>query len=152
MNRRNFFKTVTGIIAGIFLLKRAEPTVYSLWREGKPVLAEAFEREGLHTGKCATEVQGMLRSGTEFICNTLCDCSEQTMEPLDNGIMVSCPHRLPYIITQDGEISEEFTRSQWVSFSETDEKWHFLVSDYYGGEKVKFYIDGIEQLNKWEEI
>ena len=47
-----------------------------------------------------------LRSGTKFVCNSLCNCEEQRLKPFGKKVICTCPHRLPYTIDGNGKIEE----------------------------------------------
>ncbi len=46
------------------------------------------------------------RSGTEFTCESLCNCKEHRTTPYGDKILVVCPHKPPYTIDEKGKIEE----------------------------------------------
>lgn len=110
MNRRLFFKSITGLCAGVvaaFVPNRitASPVV-------SQKLPKMRRKKGSTCG-ITTETYGtpdMLyekRSGTEFVCNALCDCFQQDMREVGGRIMIICPHLPPYFVNDDGSKSFE---------------------------------------------
>lgn len=100
-SRRGFFGVLAGLVSGVcaaFLPGKAEAN------ELCPDCGAELDYCGtcgddLHV--CAYEPEK--RSGTKFICNTLCDCNEQKLTMLEGRIIVICPHNPPYFIEETNE-------------------------------------------------
>jgi hypothetical protein len=94
MNRRSFFKTITGLVGGVVAaFVPGETKVFGACKE-KPMTAT----EILNRRREANE----RRSSTEFVCHTRCNCPEQQIHEYGERILVTCPNHPPYYINEDG--------------------------------------------------
>lgn len=124
MNRRSFFKMITGFVGGVvasFLPGKSHSVSAS--RSGHPSI-EPSGYPGSHSpsissscsdcfnkGDCDTcpirygtpDQLYEKRSGTKFIADTLCDCNKQVISLIDGRTAVFCPHKPPYLIEETNE-------------------------------------------------
>lgn len=112
MNRRSFFKTITGFAAGVyavFVPSKAKSDVIIFPTEEK---AREFSQKRIEPIEGAVRRKGTIyppepqkRYGTEFICKARCDCKEQRLLNVNSSserIMVLCPYHPPYWVNSDG--------------------------------------------------
>lgn len=88
MNRRSFFKTICGGIAG----------VYAALAPSKKITPSGYP--GSHSASISVEPQK--RSGSKFLCKMRCNCVEQQITGIGERVMVICPNHPPYLINDDG--------------------------------------------------
>ncbi len=97
MNRRSFFKMLTGFAGGVFAVFVPKA------KADKPVrIVQSMKAVILDSDA----VIKMEVPDTEFICNARCNCLRQYLREVDGRVMVSCEHHPPYYINEDGTNSD----------------------------------------------
>ena len=120
MNRRSFFKLVTGFVAG----------VVAAFAPGKKAYTSSYAPP-VACGVMTNTVGPERRSGAKFICNMRCNCRKERLQEHGGRMLVVCPHLAPYWVNSDGT-QEDFkptelpckplvlTKHSSVGWTETD--------------------------------
>ena len=120
MNRRSFFKVVTGFVVGIFAgsaksepqsLYKCDPNSANIdpnseWAKQKPLTLDDFVK--------LEDVKRLTRT----ICDARCSCIEQKMIVSDERLVIICPHKPPYYVNPNGSKESVFYYPRAVDIRE----------------------------------